>query len=304
MSTTSQAPRLVMRRDDADDVVYTLEQGRTFTIGRDDDNTIVLKSPFVSKRHALVSWTPRGVRIEDQDSANGITVNALSVHAAQLSGGDVVTIGDQTLVFEAGGSGPVQGSTAPTPTRAPNKLLRLVFVAVLTFTVMGGVLLAIYLLVLAPADTAERPASASEGRRTTISLPADTPITPFDSPQAQEIEKMALSANGTPVDWIYDEGALAFRNGRLLDAYRLFHGVLLRDGGHEPARRELLRVMAERDVRLKSFQAAATRAEAELKFEEAARQWEQVTAMTLDNEDLHVRAQEEAARLHARAAVR
>ena len=62
--------------------------------------------------------------------------------------------------------------------------------------------------------------------------------------------------------------------------------------------------MGERDVRLKSFQAAATRAEAELKFEEAARQWEQVMAMTLENEDLHVRAKQESARMHERAAVR
>lgn len=304
MSSTTDAPRLVVQQSDREDVVYTLEQGRTLTIGRDEDNMIVLRSPFVSKRHALVSWTPRGVRIEDQDSANGLTVNGLSVHAAQLSGGDVVGIGDQTLVFEAGGAATASESAAPAQTRAPNKMLRLVFVAVLTVTVMGAALMAAYLLLLAPAETTETRAGRSEGRRPSISLPADTPITPFDSPQAREIESMAVAANGTPVDWIYDEGALAFRNGRLLDAYRLFHGVLLREAGHQPARRELLRVMAERDVRLKSYQAAATRAETELKFEEAARQWEQVTAMTLENEDLHVRAQQEAARLHARAAAR
>lgn len=306
MSTGKQAPRLVVQQAGGEELVYTLDQGRTLTIGRDDDNAIVLKSPFVSKRHAIVSWTVRGVRIEDQDSANGIAVNGLTVHAAQLSGGDVVRIGDQTLTFEAAGaSATADAAAASRVARPPNKMLRLLLVAVLTFTLLGGMLAAAYLLLLAPgASGAEGQAATTEGRRVLVSMPADTPITPFDSPEALEIEKMALTANGAPVDWIYDEGSLAFRNGRLLDAYRLFHGVLLRDPQHQGARRELLRVMGERDVRLKSFQAAATRAETELKFEEAARQWEQVMAMTLDTEDLHIRAKQESARLRERANVR
>ncbi len=304
MSTGTQAPRLVVQQPGGEELVYTLAQGRTLTIGRDDDNAIVLKSSFVSKRHAIVSWTVRGVRIEDQDSANGIAVNGLTVHAAQLSGGDVVRIGDQTLTFEsAGAAGAADAGATARAARPPNKMLRLLLVAVLTFTVLGGALAAAYLLLLAPAASGGLSVTTG-GRRAMVSMPADTLITPFDSPQAQEIEKMALTANGTPVDWIYDEAALAFRNGRLLDAYRLLHGVLWRDPEHQAGRRELLRVMGERDVRLKSFQAAATRAESELKFEEAARQWEQVMAMTLENEDLHVRAREESARMHERAAVR
>ena len=119
---------------------------------------------------------------------------------------------------------------------------------------------------MAPAQQA---AAAKENRREDPSLPADTPITPFDSPQARAIEKEALAAKDRPVDWLYDEGQLAYRNGRLLDAYRL-------------------------------LQAAASRAEEEMKLEEAARQWEQVQALTLDNEAMHARARTEAARLHAR----
>jgi hypothetical protein len=96
---------------------------------------------------------------------------------------------------------------------------------------------------------------------------------------------------------------LAFRTGRLLDAYRLLHGVLHREPTHEAARRELLRVMGEREARLQTYRAAASRAEQDLKFDEAARQWEQVQAMTLDNESLHAHAKAEAERLatHARA---
>jgi hypothetical protein len=284
-------------------LVYAVEQGRSVTIGRDASNTIVLNSQFVSKRHALVSWSARGVRIEDQDSANGLSVNGLTVHAAQLSGGDVIQIGDQTLVFEAEGQAaaiaPAPGQVAAAP---PNKALRLALVATLAMLVLVIGLGAVYLLVLAPA--AEEGATPSRRSRTTATRPADTPLTPFDSPQAQAIEAQALAAKGRPVDWIYDEALLAVSAGRLLDGYRLFYGVLHRDASHEGARRELLRVMAERDLRLASYQAAADRAEKELRFDEAARQWEQVLAMTLEDEALHARARTEATRLQERASAR
>lgn len=303
MATPSDNPaRLVLQRADGEELVYALEQGRTVTLGREAGNTVVLPSQFVSKRHALVSWTARGVRIEDQDSANGIAVNGLTVHAAQLSSGDVIQIGDQRLVFEAEGqeasaaqAGAAQGSSGA------GKGLRLALVAMLTMLAMIGGLAGLYLAVLAPAaeTLGEGPRRAADP-----SLPADTPITPFDSTQAQAIERRALQARDRPVDWLYDESQLAYTSGRTLEAYRLLHGALLRDGSHEPSRRLLLRVMGERELRLKNFQAAARRAEEELKFDEAARQWEQVQALTLDNEALHARARTEGSRLHQRAAAR
>jgi hypothetical protein len=302
MSTSRAPARLVLQQPSGEGLVYTLEQGRSLTVGRDASNAVVLDSPFVSKRHALVSWTARGVRIEDQDSANGLSVNGLTVHAAQLSGGDVIRIGDQTLVFEADGQ---PASTAPMAGQAPpapaNKALRLLLVAMLTAIVLVGVLTAVYVLVLAPAS--ETVSAGTRPARRSTSLPADTVITPFDSPQAQAVAAQAEAARGRAVDWIYDEGMLAFRTGRLLDAYRLLHGVLHREPTHEAARRELLRVMGEREARLQTYRAAASRAEQDLKFDEAARQWEQVQAMTLDNESLHAHAKAEAERLatHARA---
>ena len=300
MASHERTPaRLVLQRPDGEELVYALEQGRSVTLGRDAGNTIVLPSQFVSKRHALLSWTPRGVRIEDQDSANGLTVNGLTVHAAQLSSGDVIQIGDQRMVFEVEGQ-----AAAPSPAAGPapgsgSKGLRLVLAAVLTLLVMVGVLTAVYLFVLAPQ--AGPVAGETAARREDPSLPPDTKITPFDSPQAQAVEQRAVAARDRPVDWLYDEGMLSYKNGRLLDAYRLLHGALLRDATHEPSRRLLLRVMGERDLRLRSLQSAASRADEELKFDEAAQQWEQVQALTLDNEPLNARARSEAARLRQRA---
>ena len=301
MASHDRAPaRLVLQRPDGEELVYALEQGRSITLGRDAGNTIVLASQFVSKRHALVSWTPRGVRIEDQDSANGLTVNGLTVHAAQLSAGDVIQIGDQRLVYEVEGR---EATPPPMPGQAAqaggNKGLRLMLAALFTLLGMVGVLGAVYMLVLKPRTEQAQIGSGEE--RADPSMPADTVITPFDSPQAQAIEKQALAAKGRPAGWLFDEGQLAYKTGRLLDAYRLLHGVLLRDAQHEPARRLLLRVMGERDLRLRSLQASATRADEETKFEEAAQHWEAVQALTLDTEPLHARARAEATRLRQRA---
>jgi hypothetical protein len=300
MSSHDRTPsRLVLQRPDGEELVYALEQGRSITLGRDAGSTIVLASNFVSKRHALVSWTPRGVRIEDQDSANGLMVNGLNVHAAQLSSGDVIQIGDQRLVFEVEGQAAI---APPAPGQAPqgegNKGLKLMLAALFTLLVMVGVLAGVYMLFLKPAQQAMADGDAPAADP---SLPPDTKIVPFDSPQAQAIEKQALAAKDRAVDWLFDEGQLAYRNGRLLDAYRLLHGALLRDDRHEQARRLLLRVMGERDLRLRSLQAAATRADEELKFEDAARQWEAVQALTLDTEPLNARARTEAVRLRQRA---
>ncbi|AMY07198.1 ABC transporter ATP-binding/permease protein [Luteitalea pratensis] len=303
MSSHERTPaRFVLQRPDGEELVYGLDQGRSVTLGRDTGNTIVFASQFVSKRHALVSWTPRGVRIEDQDSANGITVNGLTVHAAQLSSGDMIQIGDQHLVFEVEGhasvAAPEPGWVAP---GGGNKGLRLILAAVLTMLVMVGGLATIYVMFLAPAVEQATPTSTAV--REDPSLPSDTKITPFDSPQAQAIEQQAIAAHDKqPVDWLYDEGQLAYKNGRLLDAYRLLNGALLRDPQHESARRLLLKVMGERELRLNSLKAAAARADEELKFEEAAQQWEAVQALTLDNEPLNARARTEAARLRQRAA--
>lgn len=301
MSASDRSPaRLVLQRPDGEELVYALEQGRSITLGRDAGNTIVLASQFVSKRHALVSWTPRGVRIEDQDSANGLTVNGLSVHAAQLSPGDQIQIGDQRLVFEVEGqaaSAESRGTT--TPANPGNKGLKLMLAALLTMLSMVAILGAVYMLVIKPR--ADQLGGTTRAERADPSLPADTKIEPFDSPQAQAIEQQAVAAKDSPVGWLFDEGQLAYKNGRLLDAYRLLHGALARDAAHEPSRRLLLRVMGERDVRLRSLQAAASRATEELKFEEAAQQWEAIQALTLDSEALNARAKDEATRLRQRA---
>ena len=167
--------------------------------------------------------------------------------------------------------------------------------------VMVGGLAAVYVMFLAPADE-QAVAAEHVGARGSVAAGRHEDHAVRFAAGAGDRAAGAGGARTSRSTGCSTKGQLAYKNGRLLDAYRLLHGALLRDEQHEPARRLLLRVMGERDLRLRSLQAAATRADEELKFDEAAQQWEAVQALTLDTEPLNARARTESARLRQRAA--
>ena len=305
--------RLVLRRPDSEDVTFALEPGQTTTLGRDAGNTIVLASRFVSKRHALMSWTPRGLRIEDQDSSNGLTVNGLAVPAADLSTGDVIHLGDQRLDFEIDPEPPPEIAAG---SASPGKPGRMVAASLVTLAMIGGVTAAYVMrrprgpeqavpASTAPAETVAASASAarvSTGASGVRSSMADVPIGLFDSPEAQAVAQQAVASGGDPVGELFGAAQAAYDEGKILDAYRFLNGALVRNGQHQPSQRLLLRVKTDRDTRLLSLQATAARADHEGRFDEAARGWEAMQALTLEYEPLHARARAEATRLRQRAA--
>ena len=71
------------------------------TIGRADDNDIVIADVLASRHHATLVLTPLGTEIQDR-SINGTFVNGTRVGSAILSEGDVVTIGNVDLVLSGG----------------------------------------------------------------------------------------------------------------------------------------------------------------------------------------------------------
>jgi len=71
------------------------------TIGRADDNDIVVPDVLASRHHATLVLTPLGTEIQDR-SSNGTFVNGTRVGSAILSEGDVVTIGNVDLVVSGG----------------------------------------------------------------------------------------------------------------------------------------------------------------------------------------------------------
>ncbi len=72
------------------------------TIGRANDNDIVIPEVLASRHHATLIPTAHGTEIHDNRSINGTFVNGSRVEAAVLHDGDVVTIGNIDLVFAGG----------------------------------------------------------------------------------------------------------------------------------------------------------------------------------------------------------
>ena len=72
------------------------------TIGRANDNDVVIQDVLASRHHAFLVDSPLGTEIRDARSVNGTFVNGVRVGSALLNEGDVVTIGNIDLVFTDG----------------------------------------------------------------------------------------------------------------------------------------------------------------------------------------------------------
>jgi len=72
------------------------------TIGRANDNDIVIQDVLASRHHAFLLQSPLGTEIRDAHSVNGTFVNGVRVGSAVLNEGDVITIGNVDLVFTDG----------------------------------------------------------------------------------------------------------------------------------------------------------------------------------------------------------
>jgi pSer/pThr/pTyr-binding forkhead associated (FHA) protein len=76
----------------------------TTTIGRDDDNDIVLDDEAVSQCHAMLFMHSDGVLLLDLESTNSTFVNGVTVlpdAPVRLTHGDRVAIGRKVLRYEA-----------------------------------------------------------------------------------------------------------------------------------------------------------------------------------------------------------
>jgi pSer/pThr/pTyr-binding forkhead associated (FHA) protein len=71
------------------------------TIGRADDNTLILEDPYASAHHALILWREGRWWIEDLDSHNGTLVNDERItDTTHLTPGDAILVGETVLRFE------------------------------------------------------------------------------------------------------------------------------------------------------------------------------------------------------------
>ena len=78
---------------------YPMQKGRSITIGRRNNNDIVIENLAVSGHHAKIDAIGDGFVLTDLQSKNGCFVNEQLVTSHWLKHGDVVNIGKHTLVF-------------------------------------------------------------------------------------------------------------------------------------------------------------------------------------------------------------
>jgi pSer/pThr/pTyr-binding forkhead associated (FHA) protein len=72
-----------------------------YTIGRSDNNSIMITDPYASGEHALLTWRNGQWWLEDRDSRNGTLLNDMPVDTPLIIGhGDVIGIGQMQLRFE------------------------------------------------------------------------------------------------------------------------------------------------------------------------------------------------------------
>ena len=91
--------RLAYFEDSIRTLMFPLTTDHT-TIGRDEENSVQLPHPLVSKHHALITQDEPYWKIQDQNSRNGVTVNGQTITSAALHDGDVIGLGPVTLIFE------------------------------------------------------------------------------------------------------------------------------------------------------------------------------------------------------------
>lgn len=77
---------------------FVLHRG-SLTVGRRDDNTVVLSDPQVSGYHARIDKRGSDYILTDLQSTNGTVVNNRRVLSHRLSHGDRITVGKHALLF-------------------------------------------------------------------------------------------------------------------------------------------------------------------------------------------------------------
>ena len=79
---------------------YRLQKGESLTIGRRDDNEIVLDDPAVSGHHAKVDSLGDRFVLIDLKSKNGTFVNEQLIESHWLNDGDAIAIGGHALILD------------------------------------------------------------------------------------------------------------------------------------------------------------------------------------------------------------
>ena len=93
-------PAITLKLKNKSVETYQLQKGESLTIGRRDDNDVVIDDPSVSGHHAKIDALGDRWVLIDLKSKNGSFVNEQLVDSHWLKGGDVIAIGGHSLVLD------------------------------------------------------------------------------------------------------------------------------------------------------------------------------------------------------------
>jgi hypothetical protein len=96
-----------------DDRNYPLDGPGPWTIGRSQENDIVIPDPNVSRRHARLSRADNGYIVEDLGSTNGTLLDGAPIDRERIESGDELTFGQSTARFVRRIDSPVEGGRKP-----------------------------------------------------------------------------------------------------------------------------------------------------------------------------------------------
>ncbi|OIP30879.1 MAG: hypothetical protein AUK47_23840 [Deltaproteobacteria bacterium CG2_30_63_29] len=124
------------------------------TIGRTDDNFILLSDASISRNHAQIVNEGMAYRLDDLGSSNGTRVNNKVLRGSiHLRPGDEVQFGNVRFVFAAGNQ-PIDPSKYAR-SKSKGSGLFIAVVVLLLFAIIGGAVFAIIVLTSGPEETAK-----------------------------------------------------------------------------------------------------------------------------------------------------
>lgn len=120
---SQEAGRLVITTTELAGQTFTLDKSE-MTIGRTEDNDIVVPHRSVSSRHAKIVHDDGTYRVIDMDSANGVLVNGEEYARVDIRKGDVIELGHVKFQYHPPGeSAPSAVLQAPAPAALPRAML-------------------------------------------------------------------------------------------------------------------------------------------------------------------------------------
>jgi len=92
-------PNLTLKFKDTKLEDYRLQKGHSLSIGRRQNNDVIIENLAVSSHHAKIDSVADGFVIVDLQSKNGSFVNEQLINSHWLKNGDVISIGKHSLNF-------------------------------------------------------------------------------------------------------------------------------------------------------------------------------------------------------------